>query len=89
MKFWNVGRATALVAADENGPLLPAATAALVMAQCGEGILVADMRVRGQPIVRCCQSKANSSLHDAARALTLQLSSQGSATRPVRPSGVP
>ena len=51
MKFWKVGRAGAPAAAQDNVPPPPAAAAALVMAQCGEGVLIADLRARGQPIV--------------------------------------
>jgi hypothetical protein len=38
---------------------------------------------------RCCQSNANSSLHDALTALGACLSRRATATRPARPSGVP
>jgi PAS domain S-box-containing protein len=69
MKFWNVGRAIARVSADENVPLLPAATAALVMAQCGEGVLVADMRARGQPIVSVNAAYENITGYSAAEAI--------------------
>lgn len=51
MKFWNVSRAGAPVKASEGLSPPPAATASLVMNQCGEGVVIADMRARGQPIV--------------------------------------
>jgi PAS domain S-box-containing protein len=49
MKFWNFGRMS--VPAPESIAPPPEAAAALVMAHSGDGVLIADMRARGQPIV--------------------------------------
>ncbi|MCA1196407.1 EAL domain-containing protein [Sphingomonas sp. R647] len=52
MKFWNARRAGLPVKAPEGVPPPPASAAALAIAQCADGVMVADMRMRGQPIVK-------------------------------------
>jgi len=51
MRFWNVGRAARTLGAPEGASRPPASAAALVMAQCSEGVLIADLRARGHPII--------------------------------------
>jgi PAS domain S-box-containing protein len=52
MKFWNDGRTRPLLGTPERMPPMPASAAALAMTQCADGVLIADMRMRGQPIVQ-------------------------------------
>jgi PAS domain S-box-containing protein/diguanylate cyclase (GGDEF)-like protein len=52
MKFWNARRAGLPVKAPEGVPPPPASAAALAIAQCADGVMIADMRMRGQPIVK-------------------------------------
>lgn len=52
MKFWNAGRGGPPVKAPERVSPPPASAAALAMTQCADGVLVSDMRLRGQPIVK-------------------------------------
>lgn len=51
MKFWNSRRALVSVTVPEVVSPPPASAAALAVAQCTDGVMVADMRMRGQPIV--------------------------------------
>ncbi|MBC9035180.1 EAL domain-containing protein [Sphingomonas sp. JC676] len=52
MKFWISKRAGLLVETPAGVSPPPASAAALAMAQCADGVLIADMRLRGQPIVQ-------------------------------------
>ncbi|MES2444926.1 MAG: EAL domain-containing protein [Pseudomonadota bacterium] len=52
MKFWNGRRARLLVDARQGVSPPPASAAAVAMTQCADGVLIADMRMRGQPIVQ-------------------------------------
>ncbi|RYE03935.1 MAG: EAL domain-containing protein [Sphingomonadales bacterium] len=52
MKFWNARRAGLPVKVPERVSPPPPSAATLAMTLCADGILVADMRMRGQPIVQ-------------------------------------
>lgn len=52
MKFWSAKRGGLLVEAPEGVSPPPASAAILATMECADGVLIADMRMRGQPIVQ-------------------------------------
>lgn len=52
MKFWNAARPGLPVNAPEGVSPPPASAAALAITQSADGVLVADMRLRGHPIMK-------------------------------------
>jgi len=52
MKFWSTKRAGLPVEIQGGVSRPPASAAALALTQCADGVLIADMRMRGQPIVQ-------------------------------------
>lgn len=52
MRFWNTRKAGLRLGEPGTEPPPPASAAALALMQCADGVLIADMRMRGQPIVQ-------------------------------------
>ncbi len=48
MKFWNAKRAGLLAEMPEGTSPPPPSAAALAITQCADGVLITDMRMRGQ-----------------------------------------